>query len=166
MTAAWLPTRALPRVRATAVDPFPAPDLLRALSVQAPWSWLLCAGYKPLENRKWRPNLRGEPRWLLVHAGAKEDRGVAEKIGAELDIDVPVVLSALVGAILVSGYENDSPSPWFVGPVAWTIDACVLFASPVTGVKGALALFRLPLAAEARVLDEWGRAEHRSWRYA
>ena len=101
-----------------------------------------------------------------MHAGAREDRGVAATIGAELDIDVPVTLSALVGAMLVSGYENDSPSPWFVGPVGWTIDHCVLFASPVTGVKGALGLFRLPTTAEARVLDEWGRAEHRSWRYA
>jgi hypothetical protein len=138
--------------------------LLRALSVQAPWSWLICAGWKSLENRTWKPPLRGEPRWLLVHAGAKEDRGVASKIAAELDIEVPVTLSAVVGAMLVSGYETESDSPWFVGPFGWTIDACVLLPAPVTGVKGALGVFRLPPAAEAVVLEQWGQSEHRTWR--
>jgi len=164
VTTAWLPQRALPRARATLVGPAPIPTLLRALSVQAPWSWLICAGYKPLENRKWKPPLRGEPRWLLVHAGAKEDRGVARTLASQLEIDVPVTLSAVVGAMLVSGYVAESDSPWYVGPFAWTVDACVLFSSPVMGVKGMLGVFRLPSNVEALVLEQWSQSEHRWWR--
>ncbi len=27
---------------------------MKALSIKQPWAWLICAGYKDIENRSWR----------------------------------------------------------------------------------------------------------------
>lgn len=43
---------------------------MKALSIKQPWAWLICAGYKDIENRTWRTNFRGR---IYVHAGKKVD---------------------------------------------------------------------------------------------
>lgn len=40
------------------------------LSVRQPWAWLICAGFKDVENRTWATKHRGE---LFVHAGRSFD---------------------------------------------------------------------------------------------
>ena len=44
---------------------------MKTLSVKQPWSTLICAGVKDVENRTWRTEYRGP---LLIHASAQEDR--------------------------------------------------------------------------------------------
>ena len=58
---------------------------MKALSIKQPWAWLICAGYKDIENRDWRigrkPALGGRfkdraldlPQRIYVHAGLKVD---------------------------------------------------------------------------------------------
>lgn len=38
---------------------------MKALSVKQPWSYLICSGIKPIENRTWKTNYRGR---VLIHA--------------------------------------------------------------------------------------------------
>lgn len=39
---------------------------IKVLSVRQPWAWLICAGYKNIENRTWKTDYRGK---LFIHAG-------------------------------------------------------------------------------------------------
>lgn len=48
-----------------------------ALSVNQPWSWLIVAGLKDLENRNWNTEFRGE---FLIHAGLTVDRDCSEEL--------------------------------------------------------------------------------------
>ena len=41
---------------------------MKALSIRQPWSWLIAAGYKDIENRTWHTNYRGK---FYVHAAKK-----------------------------------------------------------------------------------------------
>lgn len=43
---------------------------IKILSVRQPWAWLICAGYKNIENRSWKTDYRGE---LFIHAGQSFD---------------------------------------------------------------------------------------------
>lgn len=43
---------------------------IKILSVRQPWAWLICAGYKDVENRTWKTDYRGE---LFIHAGKSFD---------------------------------------------------------------------------------------------
>ena len=57
----------------------------KALSIKQPWAWLICAGYKDIENRDWfigrKPALGGRfqdrglelPKRIYVHAGKSDD---------------------------------------------------------------------------------------------
>ena len=50
-----------------------------ALSIKQPWSWLICRGYKDIENRDWATAFRGR---IYVHAGKNADSrtGFAEAL--------------------------------------------------------------------------------------
>lgn len=45
--------------------------MVRALSIQQPWAWLIVNGYKTIENRTWHTEYLGE---LYIHAGKKFDQ--------------------------------------------------------------------------------------------
>jgi hypothetical protein len=61
---------------------------MKALSIRQPWAWLICAGYKDVENRSWylhMPPLLNHPSYeknvpmhIYVHAGKISD---VEKTG-------------------------------------------------------------------------------------
>lgn len=42
--------------------------MMKALSILQPWAWLITAGHKDIENRRWWTNYRGP---FLIHAGKK-----------------------------------------------------------------------------------------------
>jgi len=44
---------------------------MKALSIRQPWAWLICNGFKPVENRDWQPSYRGR---FLVHAAKTFDK--------------------------------------------------------------------------------------------
>jgi hypothetical protein len=43
---------------------------VKALSIRQPWAWLIVAGYKDVENRKWSTSFRGR---IYIHAGKTLD---------------------------------------------------------------------------------------------
>lgn len=62
--------------------------LMKALSIRQPWAWLICAGYKDIENRDWKIGRNPQhgpykseradfgltlPTRIYIHAGAKVD---------------------------------------------------------------------------------------------
>ena len=43
---------------------------IKVISIRQPWAWLICSGFKNIENRSWRTNYRGR---LYIHAGKSFD---------------------------------------------------------------------------------------------
>lgn len=95
-----------------------------ALSIRQPWAWLICNGYKDIENRDWPTKFRGP---LLIHAGKKltvADYDAAMLfieafIGADvadkvLDIG-KLELGGVVGMATLTGCVQEHPSRWMTG---------------------------------------------------
>lgn len=142
-----------------------------ALSIKQPWSWLICAGYKDIENRTWKigRNPRHGPfstrdidnftialsERIYVHAGKKIEwkdynflvlEGWITTVVAG-DLTRYLALSNGVGAIIgevdITGCVTESESPWFTGPYGFTLANPVLYDKPIP-YRGQLGFFEVP----------------------
>lgn len=134
---------------------------MKALSIRQPWAWLIVHGYKPVENRTWRPAYRGQ---LLIHAGQKFDKEgyLWVLANTEIGLDLPPIHDFLTepgyrGGIVGQAELYDvtearfpshahdylpDPYPWFFGPHGlWLRDAKVL---PFHPCRGQLGIFEFP----------------------
>lgn len=134
---------------------------MKALSIKQPWAWLICAGYKDVENRSWRTDFRGR---IYVHAGKKADEVVWADVfrGRVADVDSiframresnkPEQLGAIIGEVDIVGCkfrfgeENDNLySPWHVpGQYGLILKNPVLYDKPIP-YKGQLGFFEVKL---------------------
>jgi len=133
---------------------------MKALSLQQPWAWLMTAGPKRIENRKWRTNYRGP---VLVHASKgwdKENFQIGGSFGlfskpnglpfpdAMPDFAHNYERGGIVGIFTITDCVTESEDPWFFGPYGFVVkDARPL---PFVPCRGMLNLFDVPLA----VLDQ------------
>lgn len=90
------------------------------LSVQQPWAWLLCAGFKDVENRTWRTPYRGA---LYIHAGKTPDIHAHEFVANQFpEIALPPLIDlhtgGIVGRVNLTGCVTGDPSRW-ARPCAW-----------------------------------------------
>jgi len=133
-------------------------DDLRALSVMQPWTWLLAAGLKDIENRDWPTHFRGR---VLLHAGKRIDREAMTDLlngrhpvtGERHSFDLPDTFETggIVGEATIVGCAAWSSSPWFVGKFGFVIkDAKPL---PFIPCKGALGFFR-PTTSQPTTTEE------------
>lgn len=142
---------------------------MKALSIKQPWAWLICAGYKDIENRNWRigrsprhgpyssrdvDNFSIElPSRIYVHAGMKVDNEGAiwlwdckELLGIQgcmpqwVDICNTWKRSAIIGEVDITGCVEKSDSFWFVGPYGFTLANPLLYEKPIP-CKGKLGFF-------------------------
>ena len=126
---------------------------LLALTLHRPWAALVTVRpdstkpepWKPLENRTWAPppaQLQlGD--WFAIHAGKTWDDAC---VPFAIETGVPaaffedpahVVASAIVGVVRYGGTVTESPSPWFFGPIGWTIpEAVAIDPVPCRGMQG------------------------------
>lgn len=87
---------------------------MKALSIRQPWAWLIIAGIKPIENRKWATPYRGP---LLIHAATKHEwHPVYQKRDPEL-----FAYGALIGIVDLVDIVHEHHSPYFTGPVGWVL---------------------------------------------
>lgn len=111
---------------------------LKALSIQQPYSFAVTMGFKPVENRDWKPTnpglrFRGA---VLVHAGKKELTddvdGVLRQIAAQTNTDLAIIergykshrwLGGIVGAVTITDCVKTHDSEWFFGPYAFVLTA-------------------------------------------
>ena len=135
--------------------------MVKIISVRQPWAWLIVAGHKDVENRKWRTSYRGR---LLIHASQameEEDfpmqRQWIETCGIVIPEDLP--RGAIVGSATLShvdcgdGYQGDGlacTSPWFEGPFGFHMADAVEFAEPIPW-RGQLGLRDVSDSLAARV---------------
>lgn len=145
---------------------------MKVLSIKQPWAWLICAGYKDIENRDWRigrkPALGGLfqnrglelPSRIYVHAGKQFDK---DGYGSLFDVKTkihPQIIKTLEDHVLVQGTlygcgaiigEVDivdcvekSESPWFVGKYGFVLANPVLYDKPIP-YRGQLGFFEVKL---------------------
>ena len=137
---------------------------MKALSIQQPWAWLICKGYKDVENRDWQTNMRGR---IYIHTGIRDDTNAYssvmthEKYGfdrkdvlrdaifisAECSVLLPksfnrsdLVFGAIIGEVDIIDCVTESKSPWFVGKYGFVLRNPKLYKAPIP-CKGRLGFF-------------------------
>ena len=121
---------------------------MKILSVRQPWAWLIVAGHKDIENRKWYTNHRGP---LLIHASKAmnpEDFPMQREWIKQSGIVIPEDLprGAIVGAATLTNVYSDGRdeelqdlmflrgqdgNPWFEGPYGFEMEYAVPFYEPI-----------------------------------
>jgi hypothetical protein len=133
----------------------------KALSVKQPWAWLICMGYKDIENRDWfigRKVASGAvdftlklPTRIYVHAGKQPDyswngEDLIKKNLTETQysnyryLSEHFTLGAIIGEVDITGCVDKSNSPWFVGKYGFVLRNPVLYQTPFP-CRGALGFF-------------------------
>ncbi len=130
---------------------------MKCLSIRQPWAWLIVKRYKPVENRGWPTNLRGE---VLIHAAKgctaveffdaldwiKDHPLAHEKKMYQHASNIPALSKidrgAIIGKATLVDCVEDHHSPYFVGPYGHVFAAaqrCEPFP-----YKGTLGYFEVP----------------------
>ena len=146
---------------------------MKALSIKQPWAWLICAGYKDIENRDWfigrKPAIGGRfqnrglelPSRIYVHAGKTDDHaelmaalGIIRDIYGMSDGSIIVknyqlfkALGAIIGEVDITGCVEKSDSPWFVGKYGFTLANPKLYDKLIP-YRGQLGFFDVKLGQE------------------
>jgi len=133
---------------------------MKVLSVRQPWSYLIVAGYKDIENRTWRTSYRGP---LLIHASLGKDpedfmprqREYIESAGIVIPNDNDLPRGAIVGAVTLTevysdGRDDGKNSPWFEGPYGFKMEDAVEFEQPIQ-CRGQLGIRDVSDSLMARV---------------
>lgn len=117
------------------------PNLL-ALSIQQPWAWLIVNGYKDVENRTWKTNVRGR---VDIHAGKRFDvEGYSYVRRRFPSIPMPAIGEFELGGIVGSAKLLDCVwrhhSPWFFGPLGFVFSEAQ--ATAFVPCRGKLGFFQ------------------------
>lgn len=134
---------------------------MKALSVKQPWAWLICMGYKDIENRDWfivRKVASGAvdfslklPTRIYVHAGKQPDftwdgedlikRNLTHTQYYYYQVwSAHCTLGAIIGEMDIVACVTESESPWFVGKYGFVLKNPVLYETPIP-CRGALGFF-------------------------
>jgi hypothetical protein len=125
--------------------------MMRALSIQQPWAWLIVNGFKNIENRSWATSQRGP---VLIHAGQTLDRDAAEALwsgrhpvtGLEWTLPVPrdFLRGGIVGEAVITACVDHHASEWFVGKYGFVLASARKL--PFTRWRGQQGFFPVDLA--------------------
>ena len=121
----------------------------KALSFKQPWAWLMCKGFKDVENRNWQTKFRGR---IYVHASKSTSdmdketlafmlKRLSNSQASELMLAYSQLdFGAIIGELNITGCMDLHPSPWFFGKYGFTVSEPVLFDVPIP-CKGQLNFF-------------------------
>lgn len=120
---------------------------MKALSVRQPEAWLICNGFKDVENRTWSTSHRGP---LLIHAGKTrmtgDDWQWLRDLCAANDRPVParheIRYGGIIGIANLTDCVNEDKSEWFDGPFGWILTDTARL--PFHSCPGRLGLFDVP----------------------
>lgn len=134
---------------------------MKALSIKQPWAWLICRGFKDIENREWPTKLRER---IYVHTGKKFDYDgwnwlcTHPSLLREVDIEewasqvIYPSLGAIIGEVDITDCVwvgnrglSATKSPWFMGTFGLVLANPVLYPEPIP-CKGMLRFFEPEIA--------------------
>ena len=125
---------------------------MKALSIKQPWAWLICAGYKDIENRDWKLPAYGffPPQRIYVHASKVADweaimnNYLRKKMVDKIIKGRQLSLGAIIGEVDIIDCVTQSKSPWFVGEYGFVLINPILYGEPIP-YKGRLGFFEVSL---------------------
>ena len=149
---------------------------MRALSVKQPWAWLICAGYKDVENRNWHIGRHGPyqtqtacfclelPMRIYIHAGKILDKDgldwLLESESSPVTEDDlfkqlieryyygnPDDRSKIIGEVDIVDCVSKHDSKWFTGPYGFVLANPKLYDAPIP-YSGKLGFFEVDLGAK------------------
>ena len=122
---------------------------MKTISLRQPWAWMICQGFKPVENRTWNTNHRGP---ILIHASKTFDMAGYDWILENrhklkiFDHRIPFPDEYYKGGVIGranlvrSCRQNDSA--WFFGPWGFVLTDPELFERPIA-YPGKLNIFEI-----------------------
>ena len=144
----------------------------KVLSVKQPYSYLICSGIKPIENRTWKLPEKYKGQRVLIHASSdkkfnydvlniKQYNAFLDKQTFKRD-DFPFVdkltRSAIIGSVEIVDCRVNHQSIWAEYTRGWPSDPKViyhwvlanpiLFDKPILNVKGKLGFWDYDLPEE------------------
>lgn len=88
----------------------------RVLTLKQPWATLVMDGHKPIENRGWKVNYRGD---LWIHAGVGVDQeGLEDALSGPLVAGRELPRGVVLGRVRLVDMVQDADSPWAI-PGQW-----------------------------------------------
>lgn len=118
---------------------------MRALSIRQPWAFLIVNGYKDVENRDWKREVRGE---ILIHASRLCDPSGYEFLRRELPELYALVpppdridRGGIVGKATITDCVTWHPSIWFRGKYGFLFDTDKSTPLPFKPCNGQLGFF-------------------------
>jgi hypothetical protein len=140
--------------------------MMKALSIHQPWAWLICMGYKNVENRSWR---LVNPRRIYVHAGKSRVHmddttisWVVERLGEQQRKTFAVALpnlqfGAIIGEADITECVTGNKSPWFTpGLYGLVLANPVLYDTPKV-CQGSRRLFTPSFGDDQATLTATGK---------
>ena len=120
----------------------------KALSIRQPYAWLICQGYKDLENRNWTTRFRGR---IYVHAGVSKlylkdaENDLGKRLSGSQLADYlaninSLTFGAIIGEVDIIDCVSESTSPWFTGKYGFLLCNPILYDHPIL-CKGMLNFF-------------------------
>jgi hypothetical protein len=117
--------------------------MMKAISVQQPYAWLIMRGIKTVENRTWKTKIRGP---VLIHASKKIDLksyNTLKSQGVELPELGDLLTGGILGQVDITDVVTEHESEWFTGPIGFVLNNP--FPLPFRAVKGQLGFFKVYL---------------------
>lgn len=138
------------------------------LTIHNPWAWTIAEGFKPVENRDWKPPAQLIGGYLAIHAGKTYDSEAADLITDRLGIIIPnrgedlprcaIIAVARLARVIESHEELPREQQiWFSGKYGWVLDD-VRKIEPVR-VLGKQKLWSLPTPVLAEVRVRWAQTK-------
>lgn len=122
------------------------------LSIRQPWAWLICKGFKDIENRDWPLSPFRKGKRIYVHAGRIADDEAMDILSNEgwpqltdsqhLEaLGASMILGAIIGEVTIIDCVTKSKSPWFVGNYGFVLTDPMLYKKPIF-CRGQLGFFK------------------------
>lgn len=118
---------------------------MRCLSIRQPWAWLIVNGYKDVENRDWKRDVRGE---ILIHAAKFVDHAGYRWVEQNFPEIYPLIPSydriergGLVGKATIIDCVSEHISLWFFGKYGFVFDTDKSTPLPFKPLAGQLGFF-------------------------
>lgn len=126
---------------------------ISTISIKQPWAWLIVHGFKPVENRDWKTNIRGP---IFIHAGKDVDRAGYEWVRKNLPeifgkIPAPwkIEKGGIVGAAMLTDCVTNHLSIWFFGKYGFVLDDATPL--PFVPMPGQLGFFKAKYQGDSNV---------------
>lgn len=134
---------------------------MKAISIMQPWAFAILRLGKRIENRTWAPGGSLLGKVVAIHASKKEDRYASSRIEKYYPGRGPGSFSAILGVARIVDVVRNLETATRLGQEAWwseqpgnvahLLEDVRELSEPITGVKGALGYWTVPVDIQIQI---------------